>query len=110
MRSLVVILLVAGVFLFISCAPPRSNPVLFEQEVRDWTPIGTPVDEAARIMRNRGFSVLHADAADGGEEYLSCTRYRVNGVAGIETEWRAVLSIKDGHVSSITTDTQASKR
>jgi len=104
MRSVTLFLLVSVLSLVTACYP-ASKPVIFHEEVRDWTPIGTPVAEAASIMRSRGFSVLHHEPSTAtDQEYLSCSKYRVSPGSGVETRWTALLLIQDGHVAGIETD------
>jgi hypothetical protein len=68
-------------------------------QVRRWVPVGTPVEEACRIMRRHGFSVASNGLSRLDFEYRSSGSFWSEGM--VQTCGHASAEIADGKVISV---------
>ena len=68
-------------------------------QVRGWVPVGTPVEEACRIMRRHGFSVASNGLSRLDFAYRSSGSFWSEGM--VQTCGHASAEIADGKVISV---------
>jgi hypothetical protein len=90
-------LVLIGVAMLTGCL--SSDPIEFESEVRGWIPMGTPANDALRIMKGHGFECRLISTNNPfnsiGFDYIDCEKTQVRF-----HDWYARFILKDGKVSA----------
>jgi hypothetical protein len=90
-------LVLIGVALLTGCL--STDPIKFESDVRGWVPIGTPANDALRIMERHSFECRLISTNNPfnliGFDYIDCEKTQVRF-----HDWYARFILKDGKVSS----------
>jgi hypothetical protein len=75
---------------------PSTNVEKFRAQVENWLPVETPVSQAEKTMRSKGFKVTRRIHSGSGHHILFCSRTKICLWPPADREWRVIAYFRAG--------------